>query len=312
MPTRTRSTRPAEPRFDWAIAEGNPVAAAQLQAWTQDTVAPELVSVEATTAGYVGATLTFDEAIGSVSDGDFILVREDGLTASARVRSETTLAGGNTQVVVEAADGAFLPGGRWRVYPTSNITDAAGNAFSLPPASRGDFGYSSAQLNYLPADFNGDQKVNLADFGILRANFNSPGLTGGDANGDGWVNLLDFAMLRSSIGMSIAGQATGDFGGREPTPVAPAALFASDSGGGGSDERAGRLRSAAGTPRTSPAATPRSPAAASSKAPSKKTSSLTQHRSNARLRLHLPILRQAVRQTLPLHVRQAHGNVPGM
>ncbi|MEM7806566.1 MAG: ankyrin repeat domain-containing protein, partial [Planctomycetota bacterium] len=206
--------------YDWALLEGNPEAAAELAAWTTDTAAPELLAVESQMSGsYIGATLTFDEAIGTVSDGDFVLVRDDGTTAATRIRSVTTLAGGNTQVVVEAVDGMFLPAGHWRVYPTGNVQDLAGNAFELPPESRGMFGFSSAELDYLPADFDGDQAVTLADFAILRANFNSPGLTGGDANGDGWVNLIDFALLRTSFGVSLIGGPDGDFGGRESSPA---------------------------------------------------------------------------------------------
>ncbi len=54
----------------------------------------------------------------------------------------------------------------------------------------------------LPGDANGDGTVNLADFGILRANFGSTMGTfmTGDFNDDGLVNLADFGILRANFG----------------------------------------------------------------------------------------------------------------
>ncbi len=54
----------------------------------------------------------------------------------------------------------------------------------------------------LPGDANGDGIVNLADFGILRANFGSTmaEFAQGDFNGDGIVNLADFGILRANFG----------------------------------------------------------------------------------------------------------------
>ncbi len=58
----------------------------------------------------------------------------------------------------------------------------------------------------LPGDANGDGVVNLADFGILRANFGSTMGTfaTGDFNGDMLVNLADFGILRANFGSSNA------------------------------------------------------------------------------------------------------------
>ncbi len=57
----------------------------------------------------------------------------------------------------------------------------------------------------LLGDANGDGTVNLADFGILRANF---GLTGGFAsanfNNDLIIDLADFGILRANFGSSNA------------------------------------------------------------------------------------------------------------
>ncbi|MEM1011703.1 MAG: dockerin type I domain-containing protein, partial [Planctomycetota bacterium] len=54
----------------------------------------------------------------------------------------------------------------------------------------------------LPGDANGDGTVDLADFGILRANFGTSMSTFemGDFNGDGNVDLADFGILRANFG----------------------------------------------------------------------------------------------------------------
>ncbi|MEM1011733.1 MAG: PEP-CTERM sorting domain-containing protein [Planctomycetota bacterium] len=56
----------------------------------------------------------------------------------------------------------------------------------------------------LPGDANGDGTVDLADFGILRANFGSTMGTfaTGDFNGDMNVDLADFGILRANFGTS--------------------------------------------------------------------------------------------------------------
>ncbi|MEM7809666.1 MAG: PEP-CTERM sorting domain-containing protein [Planctomycetota bacterium] len=57
----------------------------------------------------------------------------------------------------------------------------------------------------LPGDANGDGTVDLADFGILRANFGSTMGTfaTGDFNGDMNVDLADFGILRANFGTSV-------------------------------------------------------------------------------------------------------------
>ncbi|MEM1012113.1 MAG: PEP-CTERM sorting domain-containing protein [Planctomycetota bacterium] len=69
------------------------------------------------------------------------------------------------------------------------------------------------------ADLNGT--VDLADFGILRANFGTDaGWAGGDFDGDGSVSLADFGLLRSSFGFD---RETGDRAGSLTFPAALAA-----------------------------------------------------------------------------------------
>jgi hypothetical protein len=56
----------------------------------------------------------------------------------------------------------------------------------------------------VPGDANGDGNVNLADFGVLRANFGSTNVVyaTGDFNADNLVNLADFGILRANFGTS--------------------------------------------------------------------------------------------------------------
>lgn len=53
----------------------------------------------------------------------------------------------------------------------------------------------------LPGDVNGDGKVDLTDFGLLKANFGSGDTRGeGDLDGNGQVDLTDFGILKSNFG----------------------------------------------------------------------------------------------------------------
>ncbi|MEM1012979.1 MAG: hypothetical protein AAGI46_12255, partial [Planctomycetota bacterium] len=56
------------------------------------------------------------------------------------------------------------------------------------------------------ADFNGDRKVDIGDFGVLRSGMDNAGSTfaEGDANGDGAVDLADFGIMRDRFGTSLA------------------------------------------------------------------------------------------------------------
>ncbi|MEM1011481.1 MAG: PEP-CTERM sorting domain-containing protein [Planctomycetota bacterium] len=58
----------------------------------------------------------------------------------------------------------------------------------------------------LPGDANGDGTVDLADFGILRANFGADDtiFASGDFNADNTVDLADFGILRANFGSSAA------------------------------------------------------------------------------------------------------------
>ena len=54
----------------------------------------------------------------------------------------------------------------------------------------------------MPADFDGNGRVDFADFLILSANFSKEnvGFAGGDANEDGVVDFSDFLLLSAAFG----------------------------------------------------------------------------------------------------------------
>jgi hypothetical protein len=106
------------------------------------------------------------------------------------------------------------PGGTWGVeddgaysivVQAGQVLDSSGNA--VPPGP-------IATINVhvpLPGDANGDDRVNLADFNILAANFGQTGrgVHTGDFNFDGVVNLSDFNLLASRFGQSLTPRIAG-------------------------------------------------------------------------------------------------------
>ena len=95
------------------------------------------------------------------------------------------------------ADSAGQPlDGEWRNDGTG--TFASGDGFA-----GGDLRF---RFNVLPGDATGDGLVNLADFGVVRANFGATAACGprqGDFTGDGKVDLADFGVNRAFFGQSL-------------------------------------------------------------------------------------------------------------
>jgi uncharacterized protein (DUF2141 family) len=72
-------------------------------------------------------------------------------------------------------------------------------------ATNGAVGLSIVELAPpCPADLNGDGAVDLADLGILLADFGcaAPGPCAGDIDGDGDTDLADLGILLSNFGQS--------------------------------------------------------------------------------------------------------------
>jgi hypothetical protein len=57
-------------------------------------------------------------------------------------------------------------------------------------------------ITVLPADYDGNNKVDLTDFGTHKANFGkaNPTYAEGDGNGDGKIDLTDFGALQANFG----------------------------------------------------------------------------------------------------------------
>lgn len=96
-------------------------------------------------------------------------------------------------VAVDESDGAYetrLQPGRYRVETAPPENDWLGE-YAL-----------SAEL-ILPGDVNRDGRVDLEDFGVLKANFGLPGdAASGDVNRDGQVALDDFALLKANFNLA--------------------------------------------------------------------------------------------------------------
>jgi hypothetical protein len=77
--------------------------------------------------------------------------------------------------------------------------------YSVVAEAFGDLASGNYRLEALMSigDFNGDDRVDLTDFGILKGHFGLPGnMSQGDANLDGVVNLSDFGILKLNFGSS--------------------------------------------------------------------------------------------------------------
>ncbi len=97
----------------------------------------------------------------------------------------------------------------WREVDLSALDGAAKLSFTLSSTDIGDFGMNTPAyfaldnllLSSVPGDANGDDQVDLADFGILKANFGAAGNVGqGDFVRDGRIDLADFGALKANFG----------------------------------------------------------------------------------------------------------------
>ena len=104
----------------------------------------------------------------------------------------------------------YLPDGYYEVTLLGDGLPAgesapAGGLYGSDGVGIGAGDVSAGGMYFLNGDFNRDRVVNLADYGVLQANFGT-GTTfqEGDANGDGAVDLTDFGILQSQWGKTIA------------------------------------------------------------------------------------------------------------
>jgi hypothetical protein len=106
-----------------------------------------------------------------------------------------TIAAGQRAAAVWTVQAPAQPGQNVTLN-AQNASDSYGEAF----AGSGDSSFSTAGT--CPADLNGDGVVDLADLGILLADFGCapPGPCVGDINGDGSTDLADLGILLSEFG----------------------------------------------------------------------------------------------------------------
>ena len=100
------------------------------------------------------------------------------------------------------------PGGTWGVEDDGAYAIAVQNGQVFDTSGNAVAAGTIATINVhvpLPGDANGDDRVNLADFNILAANFGQSGrgVHTGDFNFDGVVNLGDFNLLAARFGQQL-------------------------------------------------------------------------------------------------------------
>ena len=141
----------------------------------------------------LAVTFDFDQDVSAfLSRSDYTITNvdtNDVLPQSAGVLSFNTT---SNQAVLDLT--GDIPNGNYElVVEASDIANGAGVPASGAPIVLDFF--------VLAGDANRDRTVNLADFGILRANFNASGATfsQADFNYDGNVDLGDFGILRNNF-----------------------------------------------------------------------------------------------------------------
>ena len=182
----------------WAQQEGNYAHVANLNAWNNDTVGPQVLEAGFDFNTRQAALVTFDENMSSFSGthlGAWLLDSSGNPTTPINVTvSRVTLPGTNSRA--ELVPTSRLPNGNFRVALKSGQTvrDAAGNALA-PGQSLGEFWF-------LNGDANRDKRVNARDYAIFKENFTRSGVgfSGGDFDYDGSVTMRDFRILRENFG----------------------------------------------------------------------------------------------------------------
>ncbi len=108
----------------------------------------------------------------------------------------------------EAASGDYVVQD-WRLVDLAALDGAAKLSFTLASTDVGQFGMNTPAyfalddllLSTRPGDANGDDQVNLDDFGILKANLGAAGtIAQGDFSPDGRIDLNDFGVLKENFG----------------------------------------------------------------------------------------------------------------
>ena len=172
---------------------------------TPPTVASVVYDVDAP-----AVRVRFSEPVGpSIDRTDFELVqRSSGLAVPTSKTAVSYDAASRTATITFPGFArGVIPDGNYDVtVSAAGVRDGIGNA--LDGDRNGAAGDDAvARVFVLAGDANRDGRVNLADFGILRANFGRRDATFSlaDFNYDGTVTLADFGILRGNFGKSLLG-----------------------------------------------------------------------------------------------------------
>ncbi|MEM7808764.1 MAG: hypothetical protein AAF561_11700, partial [Planctomycetota bacterium] len=143
--------------------------------------------------------LTFDEDVAeSIDPAQISVLNTSNFTPIPTSQFNVAVTDFGRAIELEYDIGSFgpLPNGQYSVtLLAGNAEDRAGNTLV------GDVLFN---FDVLAGDANDDGVVDLADFGVLRANFGSPGLfSTGDFNYDGVIDLADFGILRANFGAAL-------------------------------------------------------------------------------------------------------------
>jgi hypothetical protein len=169
-------------------------------------------------ASFDGSLIVGESGRGGQTTSDtvaFLWSEEDGMRPLADVLTDRGVDLSGWRHVSGAND--ITPDGRWVAgYGVLANGSAATFRADLWPVPAG----------WISGDATDDGQVNLADFGVLRANFGAEGLVDrwdlGDFNLDGRVDLADFGLLRANFGEGSDGAAAMD--AWLPTVPEPAGL----------------------------------------------------------------------------------------
>jgi hypothetical protein len=116
-----------------------------------------------------------------------------------------------TSPCIDAADNTAVPAGiltdldgNPRFVDDPNTADTGNPDPNFPERGIVDMGAYEFQVAGCPGDINGDGRTDLADLGILLADFGctAPGPCVGDINGDGRTDLADLGILLADFGMT--------------------------------------------------------------------------------------------------------------
>ncbi|MEM1012062.1 MAG: hypothetical protein AAGI46_07550 [Planctomycetota bacterium] len=146
------------------------------------------------------------DAMGDVNGDGFDDIVVGSPSGGNRTGAVSIISGATGQVIRHCVGDELADRFGSSLNAAGDINGDGVNDFVVGAENRSGGGgeYVRVFASFLVGDANGDQAVDLADFGVLRANFGGSGLTffEGDFNQDGVVDLADFGLLRANFGAS--------------------------------------------------------------------------------------------------------------